>query len=180
VLAIPGPAGAEWAHLRDKGMHDAAAECPGMTVIDGPIGGAIDIAYGLSQASDLIEKHPDAKFIFTPQVSLGMGAAQAVKQHHVHMGVVTSTLIRESFPLLANGDLLGDSTEPSILLGRLMVQYAIRKAEGLPLPHLSKVAMSPYPTLVVPAKVLTKETAPTYPYQLTDIPPKDWSIQAFQ
>jgi len=33
---------------------------------------------------------------------------------------------------------------------------------------------------VVPAKVLTKETAQTYPYQLTDIPPKDWSIQAFQ
>jgi ribose transport system substrate-binding protein len=180
VLSIPGPAGAEWAHLRNKGLHEAAAACPGMTVVDGPVGGAIDIGYALGQASDLIQKNPDAKFFFTPEAALGMGAVQAVKQHHANIGVVTSTVVKEVFPMLANGDLLGDSTEPSILMGRLMVQYAIRKAEGLPLPNLSQVASSPYPTLIVPAQILTKETAPSYPYLVTDVPPKDWSIQAFQ
>jgi ribose transport system substrate-binding protein len=180
VLSIPGPAGAEWAHLRNKGMHDAATACPGMTVVDGPVGGSIDIAYALGQASDLIQKNPDAKFFFTPEVALGMGAAQAVKQRHAQIGVVTSTVVKEVFPMLADGELLADSTEPSILMGRLMVQYAIRKAEGMPMPNLTQVPSSPYPTVVVPAQILTKETAPSYPYQLTDVPPKDWSIQAFQ
>ncbi|MGQ9366863.1 substrate-binding domain-containing protein [Azospirillum sp. ST 5-10] len=180
ALSIPGPAGAEWAHLRAEGFKEAAAACPGLSVVEGPVGGAISISYALSQASDLLQKNPDAKFFFTPQITLGMGAAQAVKQRKLDVGVVSSTVVPKIFPMLEDGTLLGESTEPSILMGRLMVQYAIRKADGLDMPNLTEVKSSPYPTLVIPQQVLTKETAPHYPYQLTDVPPADWSIDAFQ
>ncbi|WP_162619597.1 substrate-binding domain-containing protein, partial [Salinicola peritrichatus] len=149
VLSIPGPAGGEWAHLREEGLKEAVADCPGLNLVEGPVGGAVSISYGLSQASDLLQRNPDAKFIFTPQVSLGMGAAQAVKQRHLDVGVVTSTLVKKSFPLLEDGSLLANSTEPSILMGRLIVQYTIRKAEGLPMPNLQQTKSAPYPTLIV-------------------------------
>lgn len=177
VLSIPGPAGAEWAHLRAAGLKEAAAKCKGLTVIEGPVGGAISISYGLSQASDMLQRNPEAKYFFTPQISLGMGAAQAVKQKHLPTKVVSSTVVKEIFPMLQDGSLSGVSTEPSILLGRLVVQYAIRKNEGMPLPNLKTgIKGMPYPALVVPQQVLTKATAPSYPYQLTDIPPADWTI----
>jgi len=109
-----------------------------------------------------------------------MGAAQAVKQRQMDVGVVSSTVVPKVFEMLNDGSLLGESTEPSILMGRLMVQYAIRKAEGLPMPNVAEVQGFGYPTLVIPQQVLTKETAPDYPYQLTDVPPPDWSIESFQ
>lgn len=180
ALSIPGPAGAEWAHMRAAGFKAAAEKCEGLTVVEGPVGGAIDISYALGLASDMLEKNPDAKFFFTPQITLGMGVIQAAKQRQADVGVVSSTVVKEIFPLLESGDLLGEATEPSILMGRMMVQYAIRKAQGLPLPNLVQGEKDPYPSLVVRQQILTKDNAPGYPYALTDIPPADWSISAVQ
>ncbi|MCF4167359.1 substrate-binding domain-containing protein [Zavarzinia compransoris] len=180
ALSIPGPAGAEWANLRAKGFREQAEKCDGLSVVEGPVGGAIDISYALGLASDMMEKNPDAKFFFTPEVTLGMGAIQAAKQRKMKIGVVSSTVSEHIFPALEDGSLLGQSTEPSILMGRLMVQYAIRKNEGLPMPDLKQPEGALYPALIVPEQILTKENVHDYPYYLTDIPPADWSISAFQ
>ena len=180
ALSIPGPAGAEWAHLRAAGFKAGAEKCPGLSVVEGPVGGAIDISYALAQASDLLQKHADARFFFTPQITLGMGAVQAAKQQKKDVGVVSSTIIPKVFEMLKDGSLMGESTEPSILMGRLMVQYAIRKAEGLDMPNLGETAGFAYPTVVIPPQIVTKENADDYPYQLTDVPPADWSISSFQ
>ena len=178
VLALPGPAGAEWSRLRFVGFTERAKSCPGMTVFSGPVGGAVDIGYGLSQVSDMLLKHPDAKYAYTPESALGMGAAQAGRRQHKEMKVATATLNDQGLTELKDGRFLTVISEPGILIGRLIVQYAIRKAEGLPMPSMQ--ATSPYPTVVVPNLPVTQSMAATYDDSIYDVPPKSWSIEAVQ
>ncbi|MFA5957890.1 substrate-binding domain-containing protein [Hyphomicrobium sp.] len=179
VIAIPGPAGAEWAHLRHLGFQDEAKKCPNLKVIDGAVGGGLGIEQGLSQASDLLLKNPDAGFIYTPEISLGMGAVQAAKQLGKPTKVVSSSVVREAIPMLKDGRLLAICSEAGIIMGRLIVQYAIRENEGLPTPNLTRDG-TPYPALMVPITMITQANADTYPFELYELPPKDWSIQAMQ
>lgn len=180
ALTIPGPAGAEWARLRHVGFLNEAKNCKGLTVVEGATGGALGIEHGLSQASDMLLKYPDAKFIYTPEVSLGMGAAQAVKQLNKSTKVVTSAVVREAIPMVKDGRILAMVSEPGIVMGRLIVQYAIRKAEGLPTPNLDAIEGLKYPAVMVPTELITPENADHYPFDLYELPPADWSIDAVQ
>ncbi len=179
VITVPGPAGAEWAHLRHVGFQEAAKKCPGLKVVEGAVGGGLGIEQGLSQTSDLLLKNPDAGFVYTPEISLGMGAVQAVKQLNKATKVVSSSVVREAIPMLKDGRLLAICSEPGIIMGRLIVQYAIRQNEGLPMPNLEK-AGTPYPALMVPITMITPQNADAYPFDAYELPPKDWSIQAMQ
>ena len=180
AIAIPGPAGAEWARLRHVGFDERAGHCAGLVVVDGAVGGALGIEHGLSEASDLLLKHPEAHFVYTPEISLGMGAAQAVRQQGVPAKVVSSAVVKEAIPLIKEGRLLAVESEPGILIGRLIVQYAIREQDGLPTPHLETAAGAPYPTVVIPTTLITPANVDLYPFDLYEIPPKDWSISAIQ
>ena len=180
TLALPGPAGAEWTRLRVEGLKESAKNCQGEEVIVAPVGGEISLGYGLATTSDMITKNPDASFVWTPTMGLGMGAVQAVKQRHANMQVVGSTIVRGIFPELDNGTLLGDNTEPAILMGRLMVQYSIRQKLGMPTPLIKQDKDFPYPVVVTPTRIITKENYKGYPWEETDVPPADWSIDAFQ
>jgi ribose transport system substrate-binding protein len=179
VITIPGPAGAEWAHLRHIGFDEEAKKCPGLTVIEGAVGGGLGIDQGLAQASDLLHKNPDAGYIYTPEISLGMGAVQAAKQLNKPTKVVSSSIVREAFPLLKDGHLLAVASEAGIVMGRLIVQYAIRQNEGMPMPNMVKDGTE-YPALMVPVTMVTPANADTYPAEVYELPPKDWSIQAVQ
>ncbi len=178
VLALPGPAGAEWSRLRLVGFTEKSKSCPGMTVIAGPVGGAIDIGYGLSQISDMLLKHPDAKYAYTPESALGMGAVQAGRRQKKELKVATSTLNDQGLTELKEKHFLTVISEPGILMGRLIVQYAIRKAEGMPMPNMQE--MKPYPTVVVPNVAITQAMAASYDNSVYDVPPKSWSIEAVQ
>ena len=178
VLALPGPAGAEWSRLRLVGFTKKAEDCPGMTVITGPVGGATEIGYGLSQVSDMLLKHPDAKYAYTPESALGVGAAQAARRQHKELKVATATLNDQGLEELKSGRFLTVISEPGILIGRLIVQYAIRKSEDMPLPNL--MSSSPYPTIVVPNLAISQAMATSYNDTFYDVPPKSWSIEAFQ
>lgn len=180
VLALPGPAGAEWAHLRYVGFTEAAGRCAGMRVTSAPVGGATDIGYGLSQASDMLLKTPDAAYIYTPETALGMGAVQAARRQNRTVKVVTSTVVAEAIPMVKNGRILAMESEPGILIGRLIVQYAIRKADGVLMPNMTTSSGSPYPVLDVPNILITQQNVAGYPYALYDVPPEDWSIKALQ
>ena len=178
VLALPGPAGAEWSRLRLVGFTEKAKGCSGMTVIAGPVGGATEIGYGLSQVSDMLLKYPDAKYAYTPESALGMGAAQAGRRQHKDLKVATATLNDQGLDQLKDGRFLTVVSEPGILIGRLIVQYAIRKAEHMPLPNMQPT--SPYPTIIVPNLAISQAMAATYDDSTYDVPPKSWSIEAFQ
>jgi ABC-type sugar transport system substrate-binding protein len=180
TLALPGPPGAEWTRLRVDGLTESAKNCPGEDLVVAPVGGEISLGYGLTTTADLITKHPDASFVWTPTMGLGMGAIQAVKQRHANMKVVGSTIVRGIFPEFDNGTLLGDNTEPAILMGRLMVQYSIRQKLNLPTPLIKEDKNFPYPVVVTPTRIINSANYKAYPWEETDVPPADWSIEAFQ
>jgi len=180
VLTIPGPAGAEWTRLRYVGFTEEAKNCDGLTVLPGAFGGNVGLSYGLSQASDLLLRNPEAKFIYTPEISIGMGAAQAVRQQKRDVQVVSSSVVREAIPMIKDGRFLGVVSEPGIIMGRLIVQYAIRDYEGKDMPRLNKDDSLPYPYVLTPPELITPENADTHPYEIYEIPPADWSIKALQ
>jgi ribose transport system substrate-binding protein len=180
IIGLPGPAGAEWSALRVKGLEEAVKECPGAELELAPVGGEISIGYALSQTSDMITKYPDASFVWTPTTGLGMGAVQAVKQRKANMKVVGSTVMRGIFPALEDGSLIAVNAEPSILVGRLIVNYSIRQKLGMPTPLIKQNPDFLYPMVLMPTQFLTKDNYKTYPWEQTDVPPTDWSIEAFQ
>lgn len=180
VATIPGPAGAEWVRLRYVGFMDEAKKCPGLKTIPGAYGGDLGLAYGLSQASDLLLKHPEANFIYTPVISLGMGAAQAVKQLNRHTQVVSSAVVKEAIPMIKDGRILAVVSEPGIIMGRLIVQYAIREMEGKPMPNLHTDKSLPYPYVLTPPVLITPTNVDRHPFNIYEIPPQDWRIDAMQ
>ncbi|MDH0730168.1 substrate-binding domain-containing protein [Pseudomonas sichuanensis] len=175
VIVVPGPAGAEWARLRAVGFNDAAAKCAGLEVINGAQGGGMNLESGLAMTSDLLQTNSDASYAYTPAIPTGMGAVQAVKQQGSQAKVVTGTITRRVVPLIENKQLLAVASEPGILIGRLIVQYAIRQNEGLPMPAMQKSEGMPYPQIAVPNQLLQSSNVKTYPYDVYDLPPEGWS-----
>lgn len=179
VATIPGPAGAEWARLRYVGFMKEAAKCPGLTAIPGAFGGNLGLQEGLSQAADLLLRNPAVNFVYTPEISLAMGAAQAIKQLNRPVKVVSSSMVREAVPMIKDGRMLGVVSEPGIIMGRLIVQYAIRSAEGKPLPNLAPPdSARPYPHYDVPITLIQRNNVDTHPFEVFEIPPASWRMSA--
>ncbi|WP_407713725.1 substrate-binding domain-containing protein [Comamonas testosteroni] len=177
VLTVPGAAGAEWARLRYVGFMDEAKKCQGLQAIEGAFGGAINLQHGMTQTSDLLLRHPDAKYVYTPQVSLGMGAAQAIRQQRKDVKVVSSSMVKEAIPMVKDGRFLGIVSEPGIIMGRLTVQLAARQLAGQPTPELKAAdASSPYPYFNVPPVLITPANVEKHPFGIYEIPPENWKL----
>ena len=177
VVTIPGPAGAEWAKQRYLGFLDQAKKCPGLNAKEGAFGGAIDLQYGLTQTSDLLLRNPDAKYVFTPQITLGMGAAQAIRQQRKDVRVVSSSMVKEAVPLVKDGRLLAVVSEPGIIMGRLAVQVAAQQFAGRTTAKLKGPdASSGYPYFNVPPVMITSGNVDTFSYETFEIPPADWKL----
>jgi ribose transport system substrate-binding protein len=180
IVAIPGPAGAEWAHLRYEGFIAETKRCAGISVYSGAFRGSVDLQQGLSQTADLLQKHPDVNFIYTPEMSLGMGAVQAVRQSSRHAPVVSSAMVHAAVPMIMDGRFLAVVSEPGIIMGRLIVQYAIRDAEKRPMANMVQSAGLPYPYVLVPPTLITAENAQTFPLDMYEIPPADFKLNTLQ
>ncbi|TKI04686.1 substrate-binding domain-containing protein [Martelella alba] len=183
VAMIPGPAGAEWVRLRYQGFHDEAKKCPTpVSIVETGFGGGIGLQDGLTKASDLLLRNPDVNFIYTPQITLGMGAVQAIRQQHRAASVVSSAMIKQAIPMIKDGRMLAVVSEPGIIMGRLIVQYAIRSMEGKPMPNLSPAGTDGlnYAHFNVPNEVLDKNNVDKHSFEVYEIPPADWHIPALQ
>lgn len=177
VLTVPGPAGAEWARLRYVGFMDQARKCPGLEPIEGAFGGALGLQHGLTQTSDLLLRYPDAKYVYTPEISLGMGAAQAIRQQRKDVKVVSSSMVKEAIPMVKDGRFLAVVSEPGIIMGRLAVQFAARQFSGKPVSELKAAdASSPYPYFNVPPELIKPANVDKHPYNIYEIPPENWKL----
>jgi len=176
VVVVPGSAGLEWSRLRYEGFKEVASAC-GAVLGEAAFKGDMTLADGLSQTQDLLMRTPDAAYVFTPVSYLGMGAAQAVRQSGRKIKVLTSTVVKEEETMVKDGRMLAVASEPGIIMGRLIVQYAIRQNEGLPMPPLEAPTKSvPYPHFNVPTVLITKDNVDSHPYDFYDYPPKDWKV----
>lgn len=175
VITIPGAAGAEWARLRYEGFMDTVKKCPGVQPIEGAFGGAINLQTGMTQGTDLLLRYPDAKFVYTPQISIGMGAAQAIRQQRRQARVVSSSMVKEAVPMVKDGRFLGVVSEPGIIMGRLVVQFAARQFAGKPTPELKPAdASSKYAYYNVPPVLITPANVDRFPFNIYEIPPVGW------
>lgn len=181
VLTVPGPAGAEWARLRYVGFMDEAKKCAGLIPTEGAFGGAMGLQWGLSTTSDLLIRFPDAKYVYTPEISLAMGAAQAIRQQGKQVKVVSSSMVKEAAPMVKDGRLLAVVSEPGIVMGRLVVQYAIRKLDGKPLTGLAPAdKTTSYPYFNVPTTLITPANVDAHPFEIYEIPPASWKMPAIK
>jgi len=182
VIVLQGPVGAEWAKQKFDGfMESAAKECPNLKLIPGPAGKSMAMERGVTETTDILMRSPDIKYVVTPAVSLAIGATQALRQQGLkNVKVMTASVVPEIVPMLKDGRIFGLVSEPGVLMGRLIVQYAIRQRENLPMPNLEKTAEAPYPALMVPAEMIDSSMAAAYNFGEYDLPPRDWSIQAIQ
>ncbi|WP_410014781.1 substrate-binding domain-containing protein [Sodalis sp. C49] len=183
VAMIPGPAGAEWVRLRYEGFKAQAGKCATpVSVVETGFGGGIDLQEGLAKASDLMLRNPEVNFIYTPQITLGMGAVQAIRQQHRQASVVSSAMVKRAVPMIEDGKMLAVVSEPGIIMGRLIVQYAIRAMAGKPLPNLAPAGTDGlnYAHYNVPNKVLDKSNVATHPFETYEIAPAEWKVPAMQ
>ncbi len=179
VVMVPGPAGAEWARLRNVGFKEQlAAKCKPTKIVDTGFTAGMTLQDGLTQAADLLLKNPDANAVYTPSIALAMGAAQAARQARRDVNLVTAAVVPEAVRLIKDGRISATISEPGVLMGRLIVQYAIRQAEGLPLPSVKKDGSLPYPYLMTPSLVIDKKNVDTFPFYETDFVPQGWSSSA--
>ena len=177
VVTIPGPAGAEWARQRYLGFLEQANKCKGLVAKEGAFGGAIDLQYGLTQTSDLLLRHPEAKYVFTPQITLAMGAAQAIRQQKKEVRVVSSSVVKEAIPMVKDGRILAVVSEPGIIMGRLAVQIAAQQFAGNSKIKLKAPdATSGYPYFNVPPVMLTSDSVDKFSYETFEIPPENWKL----
>ena len=63
---------------------------------------------------------------------------------------------------------------------QVVLPGAIRRKLGLPTPLVKQDEHFTYPVVVTPTRIITKENYKGYPWEETDVPPADWSIDAFQ
>lgn len=181
AVSVPGPAGAEWARLRYVGFMEEIKKCPGVVATEGAFGGALGLQHGLTTTSDLLIRYPDAKYVFTPEISLAMGAAQAARQQNRQVKVVSSSMVKEAAPMVKDGRLLAVVSEPGIIMGRLVVQYAIRKLDGKPLTGLAPADKgSPYPYYNVPTTLITPANVDSHAFEIYEIPPASWKMPAIK
>lgn len=183
VAMIPGPAGAEWVRLRYEGFKAEAKKCATpVKFVETGFGGNIDLQEGLTKASDLLLRNPDVNFIYTPQITLGMGAVQAVRQQNREASVVSSAMVKSAVPMIQDGKLLAVVSEPGIIMGRLIVQYAIRAMEKKPMPDLVAAGTDGlnYAHFNVPNKVIDKSNVLTHQFENYEIVPTEWQVPAMQ
>lgn len=176
VITVPGPAGVEWTAQRLDGLKKAAARCGGMTLLGNVLKGGTSVEDGMSQASDLLIKYPDADFIYAAVDNLGTGAAEAIKAagKQGKIKVVTSSVTDKTVELMHDGLIEMVTSEPSVLLGRMTLQYTIRLLNGDPLPNLVKSGGLPYPSMDLPPKPLTLDVLKHYNLAWYDVPPPGW------
>lgn len=179
VLVLPGPAGAEWARLRHMSFQETLAqECPDISITEASHSSGLTLQDGLTQTSDILLRDDNIDTVFSPQVSLGMGASRAARQMDKDIRVLTSAMVPELIPLIKNGQIYASVSEPGILMGRLIVQYAIRQAEGKPLPDLIEDDGLPYPLVLTPNTPILADNVESFPFHNTDLPPKGWDASA--
>lgn len=84
--------------------------------------------------------------------------------------------------MIEDGKMLAVVSEPGIIMGRLIVQYAIRSMAGKPLPNLAAAGTDGlnYAHYNVPNKVLDKSNVATHPFETYEIAPADWKVPAMQ
>lgn len=180
VITIPGPNGPVWNKLRFDGFQTRAKACSNMTLLGNAFQGDTKLEDGLSQASDLLIKYPNADFIYTAAANLGIGAGMAAKRMNSKAMVATGTISDRTVELMKEGHVAVAVSEQPILMGRATIQVTVRLLNGDPLPQMVTGGPIPYPEFHVPLVEMTAKEFVNYDLSNYDRPPASWQVPSFQ
>ena len=173
VITLPGPQGSEWNRVRFDGFQEAAKKC-NLQTYGNTFQGQMSLEDGQKEATDLLIKYPDADFIWVCAGLLGDGSAAAVKRlGRNNVKVVTTAFTQDTIQEMKDGHIIMSLSEPSVLTGRLAMQYMIRLLNGDPLPNTSKGPL-PYPVVTVPTVPVLAKDIGSYDLSIYDWPPVNW------
>jgi ribose transport system substrate-binding protein len=175
VVAIPGPAGAEWNKIRFEGFKKEAEKC-GTQVLSATYQGGMGLEDGRKQAEDLMVKYSDAHYIWTVAGNIGDGAAEAIKRSgRKDVWVIGSGFTANTAQMMKEGYIKMYLSEPAILSGRLAVQYVTRLLNGDEMPNLVP-NLVPYPAVVIPTPPVEAKNIGSYDLEQYDQAPSGWSV----
>jgi ribose transport system substrate-binding protein len=129
-------AGAQSLNDRDKGFVDELKKYPGLKIADHRVGNN-DPARALSDAEDILMRHPHLNGIFADNELEGDGAGRAIQEKNLgrEMCAVAFDTSDQEVAFVRDGILDGLIVQNPYMMGYPGVWYALAAANGAVLPH---------------------------------------------
>lgn len=136
VAYMTALAGAQSLNDRDKGFVDELKKYPGLKIVDHRVGNN-DPARALSDAEDILTRHPTLAGMFADNELEGDGAGRAIQEKSLgaKLCAVAFDTSDQEIAYVRNGNLDGLIVQNPFMMGYAGVWYALEAANGVVLPH---------------------------------------------
>jgi len=137
VAYMTALAGAQSLNDRDKGFVDELKKYPGLKIVDHRVGNN-DPGKALSDAEDILTRHPKLAAIFADNELEGDGAGRAIEEKSLGSKIcaVAFDTSDQEIRYVRNGALDALIVQNPFMMGYAGVWYALAAANGVVLPHL--------------------------------------------
>ena len=136
VAYMTALAGAQSLNDRDKGFVEEMKKYPGLKIVEHRTGNN-DPARALSDAEDILTRHPNLAGLFADNELEGDGAGRAIQEKSLgpKMCAVAFDTSDQEVAFVRNGNLDGLIVQNPFMMGYAGVWYALAAAHGVVLPH---------------------------------------------
>lgn len=137
VAYMTALAGAQSLNDRDKGFVEELKKYPGLHIVEHRTGNN-DPARALSDAEDILTRHPDLVALFADNELEGDGAGRAIQEKSLGKQIcaVAFDTSDQEIGFVRNGNLDGLIVQNPFMMGYAGVWYALAAAHGVVLPPL--------------------------------------------
>lgn len=128
-------AGAQSLNDRDKGFVEQLKKYPGLKIVEHRVGNS-DPAKALSDAEDILTRHPDLVGLFADNEGEGDGAGRAIQEKNLGSKIcaVAFDTSDQEINFVRNGNLDGLIVQNPFMMGYAGVWYGVEAAHGAVLP----------------------------------------------
>jgi ribose transport system substrate-binding protein len=136
VAYMTALAGAQSLNDRDKGFVDELKKYPDLKIVDHRVGNN-DPARALSDAEDILTRHPTLVGMFADNELEGDGAGRAIQEKTLgsKLCAMAFDTSDQEIAYVRNGNLDGLIVQNPFMMGYAGVWYALEAANGVVLPH---------------------------------------------
>lgn len=131
IIELQGDAGGIVMMQRRDGFHDAFANEPGVTIIQGPYSDYVR-SKAVAAFQDLLQAHPDVALVYGHNDDMALGALQVLEQQGIadRVKVVGVDGLMEAVKAMAEGRYHGTTLNDPAYLGKVAVETALGVLRG--------------------------------------------------
>lgn len=134
ILELQGDAGGSVMMARRDGFHEAVDAEPGIVVIQSPYCEYVR-SKAVAATQDLVQAHPDIDLIYGHNDDMALGGLQVMEQLRKKVYVLGVDGLMEAVQAISDGRYHGTAMNDPAVLGRLVVENAIKLANGETVPE---------------------------------------------